>query len=84
MKLPVPNDNVAVVRRSPGTTVTFINQSAVDVYFDEDPNRLNNCLSGAVPNGTKLVNGGGQLQWANFKGTLYFRAATPTTIEVQP
>lgn len=84
MKLQVPNDYAVPVRRTPGATVTFINQSAVDVYFDRDPNRLNACLPAAVPDGTKLVAAGGQLQWANFPGTLWFRAAAQTTIEVQP
>jgi hypothetical protein len=84
MKLIVPNDYAVPVRRTPGATVTFINQSATDVYCDRDPNRLNAAPTGTAPDGTKIVAAGGQLQWAQFPGTLWFRAAAATTIEVQP
>jgi hypothetical protein len=84
MKLQIPTDYAVPVRRAPGATVTFINQSAVDVYFDRDPNRLNSVKTGDTPDGTKLAANGGQLQWAQFPGTLWFRAAAATTIEVQP
>lgn len=83
-KLNVDDGDAVALRRKAGITVTFVNQSATDVYINREPDRLNRSLKGAVPDGTKLVNGGGQLQWPNFPGTLWFRAATKTSIEVVP
>ena len=79
-------DNVSAVayRTKAGVTITLVNQSATDVYLDRVPDRLNTSAIGAVPAGIKLANGGGQLQWPNFPGTLWFRAAAKTSIEVVP
>jgi hypothetical protein len=74
----------AAVRRPAGITITFVNQSATDVYFDREEGRLLKTVAGAVPDGTLLAKNGGQLQWPNFPGVLWFRAATTTTIEVTP
>ena len=84
MKAAIPIDSAVAVRRRPGSTVTFVNQSAQDVYFDRDPNRLNKTLAGAVPDGTLLAKNGGQLQWPGFPGVVWFRSAVATSIEVQP
>jgi hypothetical protein len=79
-------DDISAVayRTKAGVTITLVNQSATDVYLDRVPDRLNRSAIGAVPSGIKLANGGGQLQWPNFPGTLWFRAATKTSIEVVP
>ena len=72
------------LRRQAGITITFVNQSATDVYFDRQEERLDRTLSGTVPAGTLLAKNGGQLQWPNFPGVLWFRAQTDTSIEVTP
>lgn len=84
MKQVVPSDIAAPVRRTKGSTVTFVNQSATDVYVDSDYQRLNATVQGAAPDGTKLAANGGQLQVTDYPGLLWVRAATQTTIEVQP
>jgi hypothetical protein len=83
-KIEVSSGNAVVVRRAPGSTVTFINQSAVDVYFDADPNRLNKSVDGSIPDGSLLPANGGNIQFSNFPGAYWFRAAAATTIEAQP
>lgn len=83
-KFNVDDENAVALRRKAGITVTFVNQSATDVYVDRSADRLNATLTGAVPDGMKIANGGGQLQWPNFPGTLWFRAAAKTSIEVVP
>ena len=70
------------VRRPIGIQVTLINQSATDVFYDREPNRLNASVAGAVPSGTKLAATTGIVQLENFPGEMWFRSATPTTIEV--
>lgn len=84
MKIIVPADIAAPIRRAKGSTVTFVNQSATDVYFDSDYQRLNASVAGSTPDGTKLAANGGQIQATDYPGLLWFRAATQTTIEVQP
>lgn len=83
-KFNVDDENAVALRRKIGITVTFVNQGATDVYVDRFPERLNATLKGAVPQGMKIANGGGQLQWPNFPGVLWFRAASKTSIEVVP
>lgn len=83
-KFSVPASKAVAVRRQPGITITFVNQSATDVYFDRQEERLDRTLAGAVPDGTLLAKSGGQLQWPNFPGVLWFRAQTDTSIEVTP
>jgi hypothetical protein len=80
----VDDTNAVALRRQPGITVTLVNQSAVDVYFDRVPDTLNKTVTGAVPDGLKLAANGGQLQWPNFPGTLWFRAASKTEVKVTP
>lgn len=84
MQLIVPTDRVQKLVRPLNSTVTLVNQSATDVYFDSDLQRLAASLPGAVPSGTKIAANGGQLQIALFPGILYLRAAASTFIEVQP
>lgn len=82
----VTADIARAIRRTPGSTVTFINQGATDVYFDSNPGRLNASAPGSVPSGTKIANTGGQIQFASYpdNGVVWVRAATQTTLEVQP
>jgi hypothetical protein len=81
----VPSGKAKAVRRQAGITITFVNQSTTtDVYFDRQEERLDRTVTGSVPNGTQLAKNGGQLQWPNFPGVLWFRAASDTTIEVTP
>ena len=81
----VPSGPAAPIRRKAGITVTFINQSATDVYIDDEPMRLNQTAAGAVPTGgTKVIANGGQLQISGYKGIMWCRAAANTTLEVQP
>jgi len=80
----IPADQACAIRRRKGITITFVNQSTIDVYVDDEPARLNQSAVGAVPSGTKIINGGGELQVSQFKGIIWARAATQTTLEVQP
>lgn len=80
----VPSGPAAVIRRTKGATVNLVNQTAVDVYFDTDAKRLNASVEGAVPSGTKIAATTGEATWAYFPGEVYVRAATQTTLEVQP
>ncbi len=82
--LNVDDTNAVALRRKAGITITLVNQSATDVYLDRAPDRLNASVKGAVPAGIKLAKTGGQLQWPNFPGVLWFRAATKTSIDVVP
>lgn len=81
----VPIESAIRVLREPGSDVTFINQSSIDVYFDMEPARLNSSFPGVAPlAGTKLAANGGEKQFINFpKGGVWFRATTATSIEVQ-
>lgn len=68
-----------------GTNLTIVNQSATDVYFDTSGNasRLNGTVAGAVPQGTKIAANGGQVQFTSAP-TIFLRAASQTTVEIQP
>ena len=80
----VDDEQAVALRRKAGITITLVNQGATDVYVSREPDRLNTSITGGVPAGMKIANGGGQLQWPNFPGTLWMRAAAKTTIEVIP
>lgn len=91
MKFFVPVENAAPLRRMRGTQVTLVNQSAVDVYFDFDAQRINGPFIGGVPDGTRIAAAAvgpppteGQVQIDNFPGVVWLRAAAATQIEVQP
>ena len=72
------------LRRRFGVQVTLVNQSAVDVYMDKEPNRLNTTQPGTPPSCTKIAANGGQVQFQPYEREMWFRAAFPTTLEVQP
>lgn len=80
----IPSDVAIRIRRPQGASVTLINQSAIDVYFDAEPGRLNASAPGTTPNGTKLAANGGEKEFENFPGSMWFRAIANTSIEVQP
>lgn len=80
----VDDENAVALRRKAGSTITLVNQSATDVYFSREAERLNASKTGAVPKGMKLAALTGQLQYPNFPGALWFRAAAKTSIEVVP
>lgn len=85
MQFIVKADRVTQVRRPVGSTVTIVNQDAAnDCYLDFDPMRLAATAPGAVPNGTKIAKGGGQVQFTSFPGSVYLRAAVDMLLEVQP
>jgi hypothetical protein len=77
-------DHAVAIRRKPGSNTLFVNQSAVDVYIDDEGKRLNATVQGVVPSGTKVAANGGQVNWSSYSGVIYARAVTATTIEVQP
>lgn len=80
----IVNDTIATrISRPKGSTVTILNQSATDVYIDNDYNRLNQSATGDVPQGTKIAANTGFLQIPNFSGEIWVRAQTKTAIEVQ-
>lgn len=83
MKILVPNNKAIAVRRKAGTTVTFLNKSANSVYYSREEDQLNTVVAGAVPEGTELA-ATDQLQWPSFPGTVWFRAAVQTTLDVVP
>lgn len=83
----VPIENAKPIRRPRNSQVTLINQSASDVWFDFNPNRLNAAPVGAVGNnnGTKLVNTNGSIQIdMHSRDVIYVRSNTATQIDVQP
>lgn len=82
--LVVPAAYAVPLRRKAGTEVTLANQSAVDVYFDRNPMRLNKTAVGVAPEGTRIPNTTGFIQLTEFPGLLWFRAAADTVLEVQP
>lgn len=91
MKFFVPIENAVPLRRQKGIQVTIVNQSAVDVYFDFDPQRINGPFIGGVPDGTRIAAFAagppateGQVQLDNFPGVVWLRAAAATQVEVQP
>ena len=86
MRLLVRDDAPTPIRRRPGSNVTLVNQSAVDVYIDSDYNRIMASATGAIPAGTQIINGGGQAVWSGYlqDGVIWVRSATPTTVEVIP
>lgn len=80
----VSSDVAIKVWRPKGASVTLINQSTVDVYFDREPGRLNASAPGSTPSGTKLAANGGEKEFRDWPGSMYFRSISNTTIEVQP
>lgn len=78
----VKADTPVAIRRKPGSTVTFNNYSAVDVYVSNDRSQLAASLPGVAPSGTKLAATTGSLQVVNFPGVVWARSATDTTIEI--
>lgn len=80
----VDDEKAVALRRAAGITITMVNQSATDVYFSAQREELVTTPTGAVPNGLKLAAAGGQLQYPNFPGVLWFRAAAKTSIKVVP
>jgi hypothetical protein len=64
-----------------GGTRVLNNQSAVDVYFADDYQRLASTPTGGVPNGSKL-GAGISLTLPISKRPFYFRAVSQTQIEV--
>jgi hypothetical protein len=83
----VPTDRArALPIKRGGVTITINNYSAVDVYYDSDPSRLNASVAGAVPNGSKIAANTGTLQIVSpaDNSLIWFRAATQTTIDIQP
>lgn len=80
----VGNDRATKVEKPKGHTVTLDNtQGAVDIYYDSDYNALNTAAPGSIPNGTKLAAGAQQVV-QDWDLPLYFRAASNTTMKVQP
>lgn len=80
----VDNGPAVQIVRQKGITVTLINQGAVDVYVDDEPMRLNSSSTLTIANGTKIAANGGELQISYFKGRIWARANSATTLEVQP
>ena len=80
----VPNGAAVPLRRRPGSELTLTNVSGTDVYMDKDPARLNQTAVGVVPQGTRLVNTTGFIQFTEWPGLMWFRAAAATNIEVLP
>lgn len=76
------------IRRPKGSTVTFINQNAsggTDIFLSSDRSQLAVTVSGGTPAGTRLPAGGTVLQWPNFPGVVWVRAAADTAgLEVIP
>jgi len=80
----VDDEKPVALRRPAGITIQMVNQNAVDVYFSAEREELVTTPTGAVPNGLQLAKAGGQLQYPNFPGVLWFRAAAKTSIQVVP
>jgi hypothetical protein len=68
-----------------GVTILLNNQSAVDVYYDSNPNRLNATVAGDVPDGSKLAaHSSLPIASTQDNSAIWFRAATETQIDIQP
>jgi hypothetical protein len=68
-----------------GVTILLNNQSATDVYYDSNPNRLNATVAGAVPDGSKLAaHTSISIASTQDNSALWFRSATETQIDIQP
>lgn len=80
----VDDQTAVALRRREGITITLVNQSATDVYFSRERDELITTPTGTVPKGLKLAAAGGQLQYPNFPGVLWFRAAAKTSIKAVP
>lgn len=84
----VPTAQPVPVRRPKGSTVTFINQNAgggTDIFLSADRGQLAASAPGVAPAGTKLAAGGTTLQWPNFPGVVWARAAVDTAgLEILP
>jgi hypothetical protein len=85
----IPSESAISVRRPKGSRVKFVNQSSVDVYMDSDPGLLNSVVPVTIPNsaslnGTRLAANGGETQFDNYPGVMWFRALSYTSIQVQP
>jgi hypothetical protein len=83
-------DSVTAVplRRPVGVQVSLFNTSAVAVFFDSNQNSLNSTPVGSAPVGNPLpaaaAGVAGFVQIDSFPGVMWFRSATPTTIQVFP
>jgi len=81
-------NTATALRRPVGMQVTIVNNSAVVAYFDRNENYINSTSPGAVPNGIPVpaAAGGvpGSIQIDNFPGVVWFRAVTPTVLQVYP
>lgn len=83
-KILIPIDKAIAVRRKAGSTITFLNKDAANsVYYSREEDQLNTVAAGAVPEGTEMK-AGDQLQWPSFPGTVWFRAAVQTVLDVVP
>lgn len=80
MKLLIPIDKAIAIRRRAGVTITFINKSANSVYYATEEAQLDTVPAGVAPSGGTPLAAGDQLQWPNFPGTVWFRAAVAGTL----
>jgi hypothetical protein len=81
----VPSGPARVLSRPQGSNLVIVNQSAVDVYFSDNPSQLNASIPGQVPNGTKIAAAGGEVTITSYKaGGFWMRAATDTELQVSP
>lgn len=81
----IPVDRSRAIRRPVGITVTIFNRSAVSVFYDTDPNRMNRSLTGTALEGIEIPPST-QAQIASNPGIFYMRAAgtAPVVVDVEP
>ena len=81
-----PDGYATRLRDFRGGTLTLVNSSAVDVYYDIEAvgGTINSTAPGVVPLGTKIANGGGVAQFAApCPDNIWVRAISQTTLDVQ-
>lgn len=80
-----PDGFATSLKEFAGANLTLFNSSPVDVYYDVQLNGagLNASAPGTVPQGTKITNGGGFVQFNEAPKDLWVRSATQTQLDVQ-
>lgn len=81
-----PDGYATKLRSFRGGTLTLINSSAVDVYYDVEAagGQINSTAPGIIPSGTKIAASGGTIQFAApAPDNIWVRAISQTVLDVQ-
>jgi hypothetical protein len=88
MQISVPIENSVPIRRTPGSEVNLANQTATDVFIDDQQQRLDAAPVGllTVTHGLKIAANTGTLRIQTWpaSGVMWVRSNVATFIDVQP